>query len=138
MDMLTLERVWEDEDFFELEITAKTNTVWVKSKFYTTNELIDRLASEIMFLLKDNRNRFFWANETRSDGLPPSFSLRVSFEDKLGHIKIDTYVKLDDDAFDETHSCSFLIRTEYGALERFGKELFYLTQRGIGFRAELA
>lgn len=137
MDLLTLERVWEDEDFFELEIVAKTNSIWVKSKFYTTNEFIERLASEITHFLKVNRKTFFWANETRSDGLPPSFSLRISFEDKLGHIKIDTFIKLDDEPFDGIHSCSFFIRTEYGALEHFGKELYNLTQRGIGIKAEL-
>lgn len=137
MDIISIERVWEDEHFFEIEVIAKSKIAYARSKSYTTVDLINDLASRLATFPKNSDDRFLWENGTKGDKSTPFISLEFWCEDKLGHIIVEVYMELDDGGEYSKHNCCFFIKTELGLLNNFGKSLVLLNEQGIGKKVTL-
>ncbi|MCL2024413.1 MAG: hypothetical protein FWG78_01350 [Coriobacteriia bacterium] len=138
MDFLSIERVWEDIEFFEIEVVAQSETICAKTQSYTQDSRIDELASRLATFPQSPDDRYLWENGTKGDHSTTCVSLEFSCEDALGHLLIEVYMELEDGGSYETHNCCFYIRTEPDTLNRFGKSLARINERGIGKKATLA
>ena len=138
MDILSIERVWEDVDFFEIEVVAQSTIISASTKSYTTEEAICNLASRLTTFPYDFDDRYIWENGDKGDGSTPFLSLGFWCEDKRGHVIIEVYMELDDGALYSKHNCCFFIKTEIGLLNSFGKSLYLLNKSGIGMKVALA
>jgi hypothetical protein len=132
MDNLSIERVWEDIEFFEVEITAQSKLVCAKVKSYIQDPKIDELVSRLTSFPKSINDRYYWENGKRGDDWTPFVSLEFWCEDKLGHVVIEVYIEIDDGASYTKHNCCFFVKTDIGLLNSFGKSLALLNERGIG------
>lgn len=136
--MLSMERVWEDADFYEVEVVAQSELIRASVRSYTTSASIRELGDRLSNFPKTSDDRFFWENGSRGDGSTPFVSLEFQCEDRLGHIIVEVYMELDDGASYDKHHCCFFIRTEAGLLNSFGERLILLNERGIGTRIALS
>ena len=137
MDSLSIERVWEDVGFFQIEVIAQSKFACARIKSYTTEDLIGELASQLETFPAKFDDRYIWRNGTKGNSSTPFISLDFWCKDKLGHIVIEVYMELDDGASYDKHNCCFYIKTEAGLLNSFGKSLFSLNQPGIGKKITL-
>jgi len=137
MNMLTFERVWEDIDFFEIEVTAQTNIIRASVRSYTTKTLISELASKLKIFVQNSNYRFIWENGEKGDGSTPFISLEFWYEDKLGHAVIEVFMEIDDGGSYSKHNCCFYIKTEIGLLSSFGKSLLTLSEGKVGEKIAL-
>ena len=134
---LSIERVWEDVDFFQIEVIAQSKLISARVKSYTTVNSITELISRLKTFPEHLDDRYIWENGDKGEGYTPFISLEFWCEDKLGHIVIEVYMELDDGASYDKHNCCFYIKTEVGLLNSFGKSLALLNQRGIGKKVTL-
>lgn len=132
MDTISVERIWEDVGFFEIEVKAQSELICASVKSYTTSASINELANRLKTFPKGLDDRFIWENGTKGDDSTPCLSLEFWCEDKLGHIVIEVYLEIDDGASYNRHNCCFYLKTEPGLLNRFGKSLVLLNKQGIG------
>jgi len=137
MDNIVFERVWEDTDFFEIEILAQSKLIKASTRTYTTAESINKLASKLTTFLQGADDRFLWENGERGDESTPFVSLEFWYENKQGHVVIEIYMELDDGDSYDRHNCCFFIKTEIGLLNKFGNSLFSLNEQGLGKRISL-
>ena len=128
MDMLTIERIWEDADFYEIEVNARNSVIHASVKSYTTEALINELATRLLSFPQSLNDRYFWENGERGDESTPYLSLEFWSGDKLGHVVVEVYMEIDDGAPYSKHNCCFFIKTDIGQLNNFGKSLLYLNQ----------
>jgi hypothetical protein len=134
---LSIERVWEDVDFFEIEVIAQSDIICARARSYTTVTLINELALHLMYFPMKLDDRYIWENGTRGDSSTPFVSFEFWCEDKSGHIVIEVYMELDDGASKDKHNCCFFVRTEIALLNCFGKSLVSLEHPGIGKKVSL-
>ena len=137
MAVLSIERIWEDVDFFEIEVIARSETISASIKSYTTVALINELALRLATFPQKIDDRFIWENGSKGDDSTPYVSLEFWCEDKLGHIIIEVYMEIDDGASYNKHNCCFFVKTEPGLLNSFGKSLVLLNEQGIGKKITL-
>ena len=137
MDILSVERVWEDNEFFEIKVSAQTKLINASVRSYTTDEWITGLAHRLATFPNGLSDRFIWENGEKGDETTPFVSLEVWCADKLGHVVVEVYMEIDDGALFSKHNCCFYVRTEIGMLNRFGKDLFSLVIKGVGHSATL-
>lgn len=132
MDKLYFNRIWEDQDFFELEIRAETRIISSSVKTYITNEAIDELSRVLEHFLVQNTDFAFWKNGNKGNDSTPYVSLSIGKKDERGHILIEVYMEIDDGGDLSKHNCCFYIETEVCLLEDFQKSLSLLKEPGIG------
>ena len=137
MAVLSIERVWEDVDFFEIEVIAQSEIISASVRSYTTVASINELASRLANFPKKIDDRYIWENGDKGDNTTPFVSLEFWCEDKLGHIVVEVYMELDDGASYNKHNCCFFVKTEAGLLNSFGKSLVLLNEQGIGKKITL-
>lgn len=137
MGVLSIERVWEDVDFFEIEVIAQSEIIRASVRSYTTVASINDLASHLATFPDKVDDRYIWENGDKGDNSTPFVSLEFLCEDKLGHIVIEVYMELDDGASYIKHNCCFFVKTEAGLLNSFGKSLTFLNEQGIGKKVTL-
>lgn len=137
MDNLSIERIWEDTDFFEIEAVAQSKIIRANMRSYTTANALNELASRLTTFPNNLTDRYVWENGVKGDESTPFLSLEFWCEDKRGNILIEVYMELDDGASYAKHNCCFFIRTEVGLLNSFGKSLYLLNESGIGKKAIL-
>lgn len=129
---MEMERIWQDDDFFELKITCSSEVITATTKFYTTNENIDNLSKKIKRILSGDTGKCLWKNGEKGDGATAFVSLEFSHKDKLGHIQIEVYMELDDGGCLSKHNCCFFVETELGLLEKFCENIYKLKEQQIG------
>lgn len=137
MNILTIERVWEDADFFEIELVAQSKIACARVKSYTTTETINELALKIATFPQKFDDRYLWENGIKGNASTPYVSLEFWCKDRQGHIMIEVYMELDDGASYNKHNCCFYIETELGLLNSFGKSLISLSEEGVGKKVAL-
>ena len=137
MDLLSIQRTWENSEFFEIEVIAQSELIRARVKSYTTEALINELASHLACFLQKSDEKYIWKNGTKGDNSTPFISLEFWREDRLGHIIVEVYMEIDDGTSLDRHNCCFYIRTESEALSRFGKSLTMLNEKGIGMEITL-
>ena len=131
-DNLIITRVWQDIEFFQIEIKCKTEFIAVRGKVYTTDELIDDLYNKIEIFLSGSMNSTCWQNGTRGDVTTPCIALRFSNKDELGHVLIEVFMEIDDGGALSVHNCCFYVNTEIGLLYQFKENLLKLRTPQLG------
>lgn len=137
MEILSIERVWEDCNFFEIEVCARSELISAKVRSYTDKRSITELASHLQTFPKAYGDRYKWENGGKGSGSTPFVSLEFECADRLGHIVIEVYMEIDDGGNYDKHNCCFFIETDPGLLNDFGKSLLSLNREGIGRKAVL-
>lgn len=135
--VLSIERIWEDVDFFEIEVIAQSEIISASVRSYTTEASINELALRLATFAQKIDDRYIWENGDKGDDSTPYVSLEFWCEDKLGHIVIEVYMELDDGASYNKHNCCFFVKTDAGLLNSFGKSLVLLNEQGIGKKIAL-
>jgi len=137
VDNISIKRVWEDLDLFEIEVIAQSELICSRVKSYTTEESINELASLMSSFPQKTDDRCIWENGVRGDNSTPFVSLEFWCEDKLGHVIVEVYMEINDGASYSKHNCCFFVKTEIGLLNSFGRSLPLLNQGGIGKEIKL-
>jgi len=137
MNILSIERVWEDIGFFEIEVTAQSEIIRARARSYTTEKSINDLSCRLITFPNSFDDRYIWENGAKGDATTQFVSLEFWCADKLGHIVIEVYMELDDGAPFSKHNCCFYVKTEIGLLNTFGRSLTLLNEQGIGKRVSL-
>ena len=137
MDTISFEKIWEDVDFFQIQISVKTENIQVRTKIYTDIESIKRLSQKISTFPQNSADKFVWGNGEGGDDSTSCVSLEFWCEDELGHILVEVYLELEDGIPYGKYNCRFLIKTEIGLLSSFGKSLPILNRQGVGQRVIL-
>ena len=136
MDNFSIERVWEDEHMFEIEVVAQSKFIHAKAKIYIQTEGINDLALALEPFPKNLNEKYLWEVGECSD-VCSFVSLNFSCEDKCGHIIVEVQMDINDGTPQSKHNCHLFIKTEAGLLNRFGKSLSLLKERGIGKKITL-
>lgn len=135
IETILFEKIWEDDDFFELRVMAKSKIISAECTVYITISSLHKLAQA---LSKYNmEERVFWENGTKGDSTTPYISIEVSKKDKCGHLLIEVYMELDDGGTFDKHNCCFFINTDIGALNELGFSLYSLEQGEIGTKVQM-
>ena len=120
-DYLSIQKIWQDTDFAEFEITGSSPVITAKTAVYMTDSLIDELFRQITRFLSGEVEEW-------GDNSTACLSLRFLRKDRLGHVLAEVYMELDDGGEFSDHNCCFYINTEYGLLQRFRDQLPKLKQ----------
>ena len=139
MDNIIFERIWQDNDitgFFEIKITAQSESVCATSNIYAHDDSIIDLSNKLSLFINDSDHSFLWELGEKGPRYTPSASLEFKHSDKMGHIIIDVFMEIDD-GIAANHYCSFYVKTELGLLEQFAKSLKRILKPVIGEKVEL-
>lgn len=136
-NQLEMERVWQEDDYFELRITCSSEIITATTKVYITNLSVDNLIEKIKFFLSDNAEKCLWENGEKGDDTTAFISLEFFRKDKFGHIQIEVFMELDDGGKFSKHNCCFYMETEFGLLGNFSKNIHKLKERQIGTKIYL-
>lgn len=137
MDNLVFERIWEDNEFFMLNVSASSPHASVCEKIYTTDAAIAALSDGICDYCDKKRVDFFWENGKKGDGYTTYLSLRFLTADRLGHAKIEVFCEIADGGSYEKHNSCFYLSTDCSALYTFAKGLLALCAKGTGKKIAL-
>ncbi|NLD60773.1 MAG: hypothetical protein GX647_14100 [Clostridiales bacterium] len=137
MDNLIFERVWQDGDLFEIEVTAQSEHVRARTKTYCTKEGISPLSEVLAAFPRSPNDSYLWENGDKGDAYPPYVSLRFYCKDRAGHIGVEVFMEIDDGGSLDRHHCCFELSAEAGMLNRFGRALRHVTEPVVGMRVEL-
>jgi hypothetical protein len=133
MGNIEFERIWEDDDSFELRCKANSDSISVTMNTYVNDKIIDKLTSKIHQFIHQQIQEFVWETGERGNGSTPNFMMKVFYKDRSGHIRTEVFCEIDDGASLEEHNCCFYIDDiESSQLEQFGKQVQNLKIRGIG------
>ena len=62
-DYLSIQKIWQDTDFAEFEITGSSPVITAKTAVYMTDSLIDELFRQITRFLSGEVEECCWANK---------------------------------------------------------------------------
>lgn len=132
MDNLIIKRIWQDEDIFEIRITAESQQVQAYTDSYTTEHNILELSEKLITYSGLPDDDFIWENGAKGDASTPYTSLRFTAKDQCGHIQIEVYLEIDDGAPLSRHHCCYFIAAEPGLLNQFGQSLKQINRPVVG------
>lgn len=136
-DNIIFRKIWEDDEIAKLNVVCSSSVATITSEIYVSDALIDELICQIKQFLDDNDKEGLWANEGRGDDSVACLSLRFFRKDKLGHVRIEVFMEIDDGGTLDTHNCCFYVNTEIGLLHQFKENLLKLKQPQIGIQVSL-
>ena len=131
MNNIIFKRIWQDEDFYEIEVQAQNKVISASANFYVVDEDLARLSKELTDFPFGSNKEIVW-ELPNIEGSPRELSLRIFLKDKLGHVKIEIYMVLKNYDEPERYNCFFSVSTEIGVLNRFGQRLIGLNKPVIG------
>ena len=137
VDNLIITRIWQDVDFFQIEVQCKTEFIFVTGKVYTTDTLIDELYNKLELFLSGKSKTVCWQNGTMGDATTPCIRLQFLNADKAGHVLVEVFMEIDDGGTLSTHKCCFYLNTEIGLLHQFKKKLQNLKTPQLGVQIAL-
>lgn len=136
-DYMTMEKIWQGDGFFELEVLCSSKIISATTRVYATNAGIRGLSETIMKFLSGNPSRSIWENGEKGDRTTAYMSMEFFRKDKLGHVQIEVYMELDDGGKFSKHNCCYYIESELGMLEVFAKALIQMLDPTTGQKAVL-
>ena len=137
MNNISFKRIWQDIDFFEIELSACSDTVSASTKVYVTDDAIIELSKNLLSNIENKNFDFLWENGEKGNNSTPYVSLRFFNKDKLGHVFIEVYMEIDDDGPLDKHNCCFYIKTELGILNNFAKKIININSKDIDIKVQL-
>jgi len=136
-DCIVMERIWQDDYYFQIKIDCISEFVSATTKVYTSNQCIDELSQSIKNFLSGKANECFWLNGEKGDETTACVSMKISHKDKLGHIQIEVYMEINDGGRLSEHNCCFYVNTELGLLTEFQKDLYKIKNQQLGAKVIL-
>jgi len=136
MNNLSIERIWQDNDFFEIRVTAVSQLVQATTNVYITNSDILQLANALATFPQKSDSEISW-QVSESSAIQKNLSLKVLQKDKFGHLLVEVYMIIKDGNCGENHHCCFYIQTEIGLLNTFGKRLSVINEPNLGAKITL-
>lgn len=134
-DNITMERIWQDEDFFEIRIICSNSKVKATTEIYMTDDMLEELHDKMSDIIALKCNNVVWICGERGEQSSTCLELDISI-DKMGHVLIEVFMEINDGGSRDKHNCSFGINTELGLLEEFDRKLVML--RAIGKKISLS
>lgn len=129
MDNISIERIWQDQEFYEIRVTAQSKYVCATVDIYVQD--ITDLANALT-VYPQNSPEYFWQQQYERKSL----SFHVTQKDKCGHLFVE--IELFSSELGDEYKCCFRIETEIGLLNTFGKGLLQINkQDSIGIKIAL-
>jgi hypothetical protein len=119
-ECIELTKIWEDVDFFEINMQTRSPSCDTVINFYTTNEELEELRKGITTLKSDSD--FVWTSGEDTGNVTHYVFLRFFFCSKRGHVAIEVII---DNKLDSPYRlrANFYIITELGSLDEFANQL---------------
>ncbi len=136
-DSMKFERIWQEDNFFEIKITCRAEVIAVTTQVYISDENIDELCAKLNIFLDGDDETVLWKCGTKGDDSTTCFSLAFMRSNQLGHVRIEVYMELNDGGLLSRHNCCFFINTESGLLYKFLCDLPKIKQKHIGIQVIL-
>ena len=138
MGNIEFERIWQDDDFFELKCKANSDSASVTMNTYVNDKLIDELTKKIQQFIGQTIQEFVWETGERGNKSTPDFVLKVFYKDRSGHIRVEVFCEIDDGGSLEEHNCCFYIDgIETWQLKQFGERIQNLKKQDIGTKVSI-
>jgi len=123
-----IRKIWQDEieDLFTIQMVACSNVIWAQASSYSQNIMIDELLSKLEGFINGKVDEVLWENGKKggvANFWSSYLSLKFFHKNKLGHVRAEVYMELDDGGEFSEHNCCFYVETELGLLEKFYKKL---------------
>lgn len=134
MDLLYFKKIWQDTEFFEVELFAQSSFAMAKTNSYTDSNKINQLSSKLLSFTSNDK--YLWENGVKGNEYAPFVSLYFE-SDCCGHVNIEIYAEINDGGTYDKHNCCFFINSELGLLYKFGKNLKLLISDDIGVKISL-
>lgn len=134
---IEIEKVWQDDEFFEAKITCSAKLISANTLVYLTDTSVDELLDTLRKFLDGNADDQFWESGTKGEGTTSCISFTFLRADLLGHVKIEVFMELDDGGSLSKHNCCFYLNTEQGLLNEFLNNLPKLKEKQIGTKVML-
>ena len=130
---LSIESIWEDDDLFEVRVSASNGDFSGQTNCYTNREEIEKLGLEIEGFPKQIGHEFTFSTSENDD--MSFFTLRLRCIDGSGHIlgrvKIAHIVTFSN-AEKEKYLSEFDIKIEPSAIDTFSKAVKSLSKASLG------
>lgn len=136
-DYIEFERIWQDNDFFEMKITCSSDYITATTNIYTTNQSINNLINGLCTFIHGKIDTCFWKNGEKGDDTTAYVSMEFIKKDSFGHIQIEIYMELNDGGSPSKHHCCFFVNTELGLLEKFQKDFHKIQMPFLGTKIAL-
>ena len=132
MDYIKMERVWQDNDMFELKVLCVSDIISVSTNIYIDDYHINTLINKLNLIINNEIEHFQFLVSKRGNETANCLSLDFYKKDKLGHVLIEVYMELLDGGDFNTHNCCFYIKSEIGLLWQFLHDLPSIKEPIIG------
>lgn len=122
MDNIIIEKLWQDANVIELQVTAKSEYAQAKQSCYVEDEAIMKNADKIEAYMKNYDIECYLEFGNKIGNYTPAFSLAFLPSQISGHVKVEVDIEIADND-KRVHRCCFYVNCELGQVERFGKLL---------------
>lgn len=136
MNNIVFEKMWQDDDLFEVKILAQSERVTAFQKCYIQKSDLIEASNRILEYAKDYTKDQYIEMGCKEGNYTPAFSMSLLKADVSGHMKIEVDVEIAD-IDNRSHRCRYFVESELGAIERLGMNLLNMTSADIGFIASL-
>lgn len=127
---IRLTKIWEDVDFYEVNIEFNSNNCNVNIDVYTTNEELEELRKGIVVFSHLKTNEFIWKSGNDTENVTHFLSIRFFKHNNRGHIGLE--IAADNKNKKPYYMRSnFFIITEINQLDDFVKKLKRLIDEEI-------
>lgn len=131
MDNIIFKKVWEDENFIEIKITAISKFSTSYQTCYIDESSLEHLMSKLNSYFNDYTQNSYIEFGDKKGNYTPAFSMELMGADVRGHVKIEVDIEIDD-VDDRSHRCKYFVESELGAIERFSQKAFDFYGSQIG------
>lgn len=128
---IIFEKIWQDQNLVELKITAVSEFVKAYQSCYVDDSLIRNITEKISEYTRKPGEACYIEFGSKIGNFRPAFSMYFLPADKLGHVKIEVDVEIEDNDI-RAHRCCFYVNGELGSIERLGKELSKVVNGALG------
>ena len=135
MDNIIVKKIWADTDFYEAEITFKTEFIQCKIISYLVNSEIENLTCHIGDYVNENKN-FNWEIGENGSSHSPKIIIKSIDVNNNGYVNLEIFCDIFS-VVDNKYGCLFPFETEIGSLQRFAKEIYKLNMAEVGTIIEL-
>lgn len=122
MDNIIIEKIWQDSNVIELQLTAKSEYVQANQSCYVEDDAVIKIADKIDTYMKNYDVECYLEFGNKTGNFTPAFSLLILPSETSGHIKVEVDIEIADND-KRAHRCCFYVNCELGQIERFGKSL---------------
>jgi hypothetical protein len=119
---IRLTKMWEDVDFYEVQMEFKGNGCNVFIDIYTTNEELEDLRKGIIDFSNSKTNEFIWTSGDDTENITHFLSIRFFKHNNRGHIGLEIIADNKNEKPYYMRS-NFFIITELNQLDDFEKKL---------------